>query len=95
MVRASSLPDGITAPIGSGFSIHERMKLHLIVETKGLLFNARADDCKGICYQAGHAYCAAVVRKRYKGYRSQAGGQVGYVIAAWFAEPPKKVLDLE
>ena len=26
MVRASTRPDGVTAPIASGFSIHERMK---------------------------------------------------------------------
>ena len=34
MVRASTLPDGVTAPIDSGFSIQERMNAHLVVEAE-------------------------------------------------------------
>src|SRR6201988_771183 len=46
MVRASSRPDGMTAPTCSGFSIHDRRKR--TSSSRRGFFNARTDDCKGI-----------------------------------------------
>src|ERR1700753_2965596 len=46
MVRANGLPDGITAPMCSGFSINERKK-RTSSSRRGGFFNART-DCNGM-----------------------------------------------
>src|SRR6266567_2424707 len=61
MVRASTRLEGITAPICSGFSIHERRKRTSSSRRRGF-FNARADDCNGMSLPGGTA--RAVVRKQ-------------------------------
>src|SRR5690606_15628595 len=52
MVRARIRPDGMTAPIWSGFSIHERRKRTSSSRRRGF-FDARADNCKGISHPGG------------------------------------------
>src|SRR3954471_9040201 len=54
MVRARSLLEGITAPMCSGFSIHERRKRTSSSRRRGF-FNARTDDCKGMSLPGGTA----------------------------------------
>src|ERR1700744_4834247 len=61
MVRASKRPDGITAPMWSGFSIHERRKRTSSSRRSGF-FNARTDDCNGMSLPGGTA-CAAKCQK--------------------------------
>ena len=53
MVRASSLPDGLTAPIASGFSSQDRMNCDLVVEAALRL--ARPRSCRSICFSSGTA----------------------------------------
>ncbi len=47
MVRASSLLDGITAPMRQRLFDPGTKEANLVVETERF-FNARADDCRGI-----------------------------------------------
>src|SRR3954454_1960338 len=68
MVRARSRLDGITAPICSGFSIHERRK-RTSSSRRGGFFNARTDDCKGMSLPGGTARvrgCQKTVTKTYR-----------------------------
>src|SRR5918993_5158541 len=67
MVRASTLLDGITAPVVSGFSIQERRKCTSSSKRSGR-FSARAMDCGRIVttLPAPSNYCHA--------YRAQRGG---------------------
>src|SRR5437763_9595270 len=65
MVRASTRPDGMTAPIWSGFSIHERRKRTSSSRRSGF-FNARTDDCNGISLPGGTASYAAVSANSHK-----------------------------
>ena len=43
MARASILPDGVTAPIEIGFSIHERMNAHFVDEAQPALLLQKPD----------------------------------------------------
>src|SRR5438105_10661521 len=52
MVRASNLLEGITAPMCSGFSIHERRKRTSSSRRRGF-FWTRREDCKGISLPDG------------------------------------------
>src|SRR4051794_28736098 len=68
MVRASNLLDGITAPMCSGFSIHERRKRTSSSRRRGF-FNARTEDCRGMSLPGGtavYAECQKLVIKRYR-----------------------------
>src|SRR5204862_2472367 len=68
MVRARNLLEGITAPMCSGFSIHERRKRTSSSRRRGF-FNARTDDCKGMSLPGGTASvreCQKTVTKRYR-----------------------------
>src|SRR5216683_1464952 len=72
MVRANTRPDGITAPMCSGFSIHERRKRTSSSRRRGF-FNARADDCRGMLRPDGGRALPRECQKRViNTYRSQA-----------------------
>jgi len=43
MARASTRPDGVTAPVESGFSSHERMNRNLVVQAKSVLLFEQTD----------------------------------------------------
>src|SRR5712672_3597537 len=76
MVRANSLLEGITAPMCSGFSIHERRK-RTSSSRRGGFFNARTDDCRGISLPGGTAIRRHVRKRSQRGIGSGGYGQAG------------------
>ena len=94
MVRASALLDGITAPVDSGFSIHERM--NCISSSRRRLFLFDADECcEGI--DAGSRVPAAEFAARLHGYRAAGEGSRWLLgmAAHDLPRPVEKLLDLD
>ena len=75
MVRASTLLDGITAPVRNGFSIHERM--NCTSSSRSGFFATRMEDCKGMLLPVtrGSARRVSVTR-----IERRAPGQDGYSV---------------
>src|SRR5664279_3649561 len=68
MVRASALLDGITAPVESGFSNHERMNC-ISSSRRGTFFSTRTNDCDVGINLGSRGACGRLSRS-VNGYRA-------------------------
>ena len=85
MARASTLPDGVTAPIDSGLSIQDRMKRDFVVRSVAVLPLEKADPPFDLLFkhlegEQWHGANAVTITARTRtviGKGRQAGGQAG------------------
>src|SRR5580704_18896971 len=93
MARASTRPDGVTAPVDRGFSSQERMNRTSSSKRRGFLSTSRI-DCDGIVWDA-HDEMATFTGKGL-GPRGQALPGLGAPQAepGWFPKPSRNSLTL-
>src|SRR5665647_3412545 len=92
MTRAKALLEGITAPVRSGFSIHERMNCISSSRRSGF-FSTRTDVCNGIA-TGSRVRTAGQLARKVHGYSEQGNGSRWLLrIAATISQALKEGLD--